>query len=77
MSICDLDKVAPAPASKGTRVMSTDDKTRRHTLGQAQPTKPLRPGSSERIAFEHVRHGTLTLHHAKREDRITTSAEQV
>ena len=75
--ICDLDNVASAPAFSSTRVMSTDEKTGRHTLGQAQPTKHLRPGSIERIAFESVPHGTLTPKHSKREDRITTSAELV
>jgi len=57
--------------------MSTDEKTGRHTLGQAQPTKHLRHGSIERIAFECVPHGTLTPKHSKREDRITTSAGPV
>ena len=75
--MCDLHNVASAPDSKGTRVMSTDEKTGRHTLGQAQPTKHLRHGSIERIAFECVPHGTLTPKHSKREDRITTSAGPV
>jgi transposase len=60
-AICDLYKVAPALASNGTRVMSTDEKTGMQALERAQPTKPPRPGSIERIEFEYVRHGTLTL----------------
>ena len=59
--ICDLYKVAPALASKGTRIMSTDEKTGMQALERAQPTKPPRPGSVERIEFEYKRHGTLTL----------------
>ena len=54
ISISDPYEVAPALASKGTRVMCTDEKTGMRVLERAQPTNPLRPDSTDRIELECV-----------------------
>jgi hypothetical protein len=54
ISISDLYEVAPTLASKGTRVMCTDEKTGMRVLERAQPTNPLRPDSTDRIELECV-----------------------
>jgi transposase len=41
--------------------MSTDEKTGMQALERLHETKPVRPGLVERIEFEYVRHGTLSL----------------
>jgi transposase len=41
--------------------MSTDEKTGMQALERLHETKPSRPGLVERIEFEYVRHGTLSL----------------
>ncbi len=41
--------------------MSTDEKTGIQALERLHPTKPTRPGLTERIEFEYKRHGTLCL----------------
>ncbi|MEQ1737258.1 MAG: hypothetical protein ABL886_12740 [Rhodoglobus sp.] len=45
----------------GTHVMSTDEKTGMQALERLHETKPVRPGLVERVEFEYVRHGTLSL----------------
>ena len=45
----------------GTHVMSTDEKTGMQALERLHATKPVRPGLVERVEFEYVRHGTLSL----------------
>jgi hypothetical protein len=45
----------------GTHVMSTDEKTGMQALERLHATKPGRPGLVERVEFEYVRHGTLSL----------------
>ena len=42
-------------------MVSTDEKTGIQALERLHPTLPTRPGHSERIEFEYVRHGTLCL----------------
>ncbi len=42
-------------------MVSTDEKTGIQALERLHPTLPNRPGQSERIEFEYVRHGTLCL----------------
>jgi transposase len=50
-----------ALAAKGTHVVSTDEKTGIQALERAHETKPVRPGLVERVEFEYIRHGTLSL----------------
>ena len=59
--ICDTYRDAPQLAALGTHVMSTDEKTGMQALERLHATKPVRPGLVERIEFEYVRHGTLSL----------------
>jgi hypothetical protein len=48
-------------ATEGGHVVSVDEKTSIQALERLQPTKPTRPGLTERIEFEYRRHGTLCL----------------
>lgn len=41
--------------------MSTDEKTGLQALERLHATKPVRPGLVERVEFEYIRHGTLSL----------------
>ncbi len=42
-------------------MVSTDEKTGMQALERLHATKPVRPGFVERIEFEYIRHGTLSL----------------
>lgn len=42
-------------------MVSTDEKTGMQALERLHETKPVRPGLVERVEFEYVRHGTLSL----------------
>lgn len=42
-------------------MVSTDEKTGIQAIERIHPTKPVRPGLTERIEFEYKRHGTLCL----------------
>lgn len=59
--ICDLYEQAPELAEKGTRLMSTDEKTGIQALERQQPTKPMIPGRPSLIEHEYERHGTQAL----------------
>jgi transposase len=59
--ICETYAAAPRLAQEGTHVISTDEKTGIQALERLHPTKPTRPGLTERIEFEYRRHGTLCL----------------
>lgn len=59
--ICDTYRSAPELAARGTHVVSTDEKTGMQALERLHETKPPRPGLVERIEFEYIRHGTLSL----------------
>ena len=52
---------APAAALNGRRTVSTDEKTGIQALERKCPTKNMKPGKPERIEFEYIRHGTLSL----------------
>ena len=52
---------APEAALNGRRTVSTDEKTGIQALERKYPTKSMKPGKPERIEFEYIRHGTLSL----------------
>ena len=60
-NICDTYCDTPQLAAEGTHVMSTDEKTGMQALERLHATKPVRPGLVERVEFEYIRHGTLSL----------------
>lgn len=59
--VCETYAGAPGLAAQGGHVISTDEKTGIQALERIHPTKPTRPGRTERIEFEYRRHGTLCL----------------
>lgn len=59
--ICDTYRDAQQLAAQGTHVVSTDEKTGMQALERLHETKPARPGLVERVEFEYIRHGTLSL----------------
>ena len=59
--ICDTYRDARQRAAQGTHVVSTDEKTGMQALERLHETKRVRPGFVERIEFEYIRHGTLSL----------------
>ncbi|MBK8013520.1 MAG: transposase [Deltaproteobacteria bacterium] len=59
--LCDTYRDAPELAAVGTHVVSTDEKTGMQALERLHETKPVRPGLVERVEFEYIRHGTLSL----------------
>lgn len=42
-------------------VISVDEKTGMQALGKKIPSKPMKPGSPEKVEFEYIRHGTQAL----------------
>lgn len=60
--VCQIYADAPGLASeRGAHVVSIDEKTGIQALERLHPTKPTKPGLTERIEFEYKRHGTLCL----------------
>ncbi len=59
--VCQTYAEASQLAAEGGHVISTDEKTSIQALERLQPTKPTRPGLTERVEFEYKRHGTLCL----------------
>jgi hypothetical protein len=57
-ALCSTYREAPALQQQGTHVISTDEKTGMQAIERKHPT---RPGLEERIEFEYIRHGTLSL----------------
>lgn len=60
-NICDTYLSAPDLHEQGAHIISTDEKTGMQALERVHPTKPSRPGLTERIEGEYKRHGTLCL----------------
>jgi transposase len=60
-TVCDTYSDAAKLAAEGTHVVSTDEKTGMQALERLYETKPVRPGLVERVEFEYIRHGTLSL----------------
>ena len=46
---------------KRQHIISTDEKTGMQALERLHQTKPVRPGLVERVEFEYIRHGALSL----------------
>ncbi len=59
--VCELYENADALAASGTHIISTDEKTGIQAKEHLRPSKPVKPGSVEKIEEEYVRHGTLSL----------------
>lgn len=59
--ICSTYQRAPELAAEGAHVISTDEKTGMQATQRLHETKPVRPGLVERVEFEYIRHGTLSL----------------
>lgn len=59
--LCDTYLNAPDLAAEGAHIISTDEKTGMQALERLHQTKPVRPGLVERVEFEYIRHGTLSL----------------
>lgn len=58
--ICQVYEEAPQLATKGERIISTDEMTGVQALERVAPGLPLAPGKVERREFAYIRHGTLT-----------------
>ena len=58
--ICKLYHDANDLATKGERVVSTDELSGVQAVERAQPGLPMAPGKVQRVEFEYVRHGTCT-----------------
>ena len=60
-NICQIYRQAQELENHGIHVVSTDEKTGIQALDRTHPTRPMRPGTPERIEFEYIRNGTLCL----------------
>jgi transposase len=61
MEICAIYREAIKLKQQGINVVSVDEKTGIQALERMKPSKPVRPGSPEKIEFEYQRRGTLCL----------------
>lgn len=59
--VCQLHQQAPHLYEQGIHIVSTDEMTSIQALERVHPTISMKPGRVERIEFEYLRHGTLTL----------------
>ncbi|MCP3958993.1 MAG: transposase, partial [bacterium] len=59
--ICETYAQTPRLHEEGAHVISTDEKTGIQALERLHPTRPTKPGLTERLEFEYRRHGTLCL----------------
>ena len=60
-AICQLHLSAQELLTQRVHVISTDEMTGIQALERAQPTQPMQLRQVERIEFEYIRHGTLSL----------------
>lgn len=60
-NVCETYHQAPALAEENVFTVSVDEKTGIQALERISPSKPMLPGSVEKIEFEYKRHGTLCL----------------
>ncbi len=59
--VCQLYKAANELQAQGVHVVSTDEMTGIQAIERAYPTKAMTLGKVERVEFEYIRHGTLSL----------------
>jgi transposase len=59
--VCATYADAPSLEREGAHVVSTDEKTSIQAIQRLHETLPSRPGKTERVEFEYLRHGTLCL----------------
>jgi len=59
--VCQTYHEAPKEAANHRRTISIDENTGIQALERKSPTKAMEPGRPERIEFEYIRHGTLSL----------------
>lgn len=59
--VCDTYHQAPQEAVNHRRTISIDENTGIQALERSSPTKAMEVGKPERIEFEYIRHGTLSL----------------
>lgn len=59
--VCETYHQAPKEATNYRRTISIDENTGIQALERKSPTKGMEPGKPERIEFEYIRHGTLSL----------------
>ncbi|MBC6455633.1 MAG: transposase, partial [Hormoscilla sp. SP5CHS1] len=61
LSICQWHEQASELYKQGTHVVSTDEMTDIQALEREYPHQAMKPGQVERIEFNYIRHGTLSL----------------
>jgi len=59
--VCQLYLQAPDAAVQGVHIISTDEMTGIQAIERAYPTQSMTLGQVERVEFEYIRHGTLSL----------------
>lgn len=59
--VCETYHEAPVEALHHRRTLSIDENTGIQALERKSPTKAMEPGKPQRIEFEYIRHGTLSL----------------
>jgi transposase len=59
--VCDLYSQAKVLEQEGVHLVSTDEMTGIQALERAARTLPMQSGQVERVEFEYIRHGTLSL----------------
>lgn len=60
-AVCDTYQQAPSLQQQGGHVVSVDEKTGIQAIERKHPKLVAQPGQLERMEFEYIRHGTLTL----------------
>jgi transposase len=60
-TICTLYAYARLLIALGVRVISCDEMTGIQALERVAATQPMQQGQTERVEFEYIRHGTLSL----------------
>lgn len=59
--VCQLYKEAQKLQAQGVHIVSTDEMTGIQAIERAYPTETMTLGEVERVEFEYIRHGTLSL----------------
>ena len=59
--MCDCYRAAPGRSRDGVHTVCVDEMTGVQARERIAPTKPMRPGQTEKVEFEYKRHGTQCL----------------